>query len=29
MQNSAAGALLNDICPSHSDYIWEIKFQAP
>ncbi len=24
-----AGALLTEICPSHTDYIWEIKAQAP
>lgn len=29
MESSAAGALLSEICPTHSDYIWEIKAQAP
>ena len=29
MDQTAAGSLLSDICPSHADYIWEIKFQAP
>lgn len=29
LEGNAAGDLLNEICPSHSDYIWEIKAQAP
>ena len=29
LEESAAGTLLSNICPSHADYIWEIKFQAP
>lgn len=29
MRDNPAGALLTEICPTHSDYIWEIKAQAP
>jgi len=29
LDGNAAGDLLTEICPSHSDYIWEIKAQAP
>jgi hypothetical protein len=29
LQNNPAGDLLTEICPSHADYIWEIKAQAP
>lgn len=29
LQDNPAGDTLTDICPSHADYIWEIKSQAP
>jgi hypothetical protein len=29
LQDNPAGDMLTDICPSHADYIWEIKSQAP
>jgi hypothetical protein len=29
LQDSAAGDMVTDICPSHADYMWEIKSQAP
>ena len=29
LDENPAGDMLTDICPSHADYIWEIKSQAP
>ena len=29
LDNNPAGDMLTDICPSHTDYMWEIKSQAP
>lgn len=29
MEDNAGGDVLTDVCPDHSDYIWEIKAQAP
>lgn len=29
LEDNPAGDMLTDICPSHADYIWEIKAQAP
>jgi hypothetical protein len=29
LQDNPAGDTLTDVCPSHADYIWEIKSQAP
>jgi hypothetical protein len=29
LDGNVAGDMLTDICPSHADYIWEIKSQAP
>lgn len=29
LENNAGGDMLTDICGEHSDYIWEIKAQAP
>jgi hypothetical protein len=29
LDNNPAGDLLTEICPTHTDYIWEIKSQAP
>lgn len=29
LDSNPAGDLLTEICPSHSDYIWEIEAQAP
>lgn len=29
LENNPGGDLLTDICPDHTDYIWENKFQAP
>ncbi len=29
LDGNPAGDLLTDICPSHTDYMWEIKSQAP
>ena len=29
VESSPAGEMMTDICPSHADYIWEIKSQAP
>ena len=28
-QDNPAGDMVTDICPSHADYMWEIKSQAP
>ncbi|NJO13141.1 MAG: hypothetical protein HC872_06395 [Gammaproteobacteria bacterium] len=29
MQNDPLASTLDDICGSHSDYIWDIKFEKP
>lgn len=29
LESNPGGDLLTDICPDHTDYIWENKFQAP
>ena len=29
LDSNPAGDMLTDICPSHTDYMWEIKSQAP
>ena len=29
LESNPAGDMLTDICPSHTDYMWEIKSQAP
>ena len=29
LDDNPAGDMLTDICPSHADYIWEIRSQAP